>query len=228
MVVRLSRYVVAAIVLVGCKPAADDPRCVPGTSASCACPSGSRGAQTCLPSGTFAACTCTPPAAQNVPPRPSSSAQGATSPASTVDLHRVDWNNRRFRLDGEWIQLTNATARPDRYSLVEVAGTQFGDLTGDATEEVVVEIVRTHYADLPENVGSTEGLDSTREFRVYAARPGEPEPHYIGHATVPDAEIRVLSFAVVGRRLVLTGDPNFGHARAEYEVRGDKVVEIRP
>lgn len=44
-----------ALSLAGC---GEEPGCVPGASAACACPNGGSGAQLCMPSRSYAACTC--------------------------------------------------------------------------------------------------------------------------------------------------------------------------
>ena len=42
----------------GCSSGSQAPKCIPGASAACACPTGQQGAQVCNPAGTFGACQC--------------------------------------------------------------------------------------------------------------------------------------------------------------------------
>jgi hypothetical protein len=42
----------------GCSSGSQAPKCIPGASAACSCPTGQQGAQTCNAAGTFAACVC--------------------------------------------------------------------------------------------------------------------------------------------------------------------------
>jgi len=48
------------VVFFACGGGGDAPKCIPGASIECACPTGQHGAQTCSPAGTFAACQCAP------------------------------------------------------------------------------------------------------------------------------------------------------------------------
>lgn len=48
--------------LAACGDGSDTPKCIPGASVECACPTGQQGAQTCSPAGTFTPCVCATPA----------------------------------------------------------------------------------------------------------------------------------------------------------------------
>jgi len=59
---RSKLWILSSFISVGllgaCGSGSDAPKCVPGASAECACPTGQHGAQSCTSAGTFAACVC--------------------------------------------------------------------------------------------------------------------------------------------------------------------------
>jgi hypothetical protein len=65
------------------------PRCIPGSSSECACPSGSKGAQVCRDDGTFGSCECAISSASAsttqvvAPPPPDAAAKPACDPTGT-------------------------------------------------------------------------------------------------------------------------------------------------
>jgi hypothetical protein len=63
----LSCFLVAS--LAGCGGGSQSPKCIPGASAECYCPTGQQGAQTCTSAGAFTPCVCSsPPEATAKPP----------------------------------------------------------------------------------------------------------------------------------------------------------------
>ncbi len=56
--IALSSLLLAS--LAGCSGGSQVPKCIPGESAKCYCPTGQQGAQTCTSTGSFAACVCLP------------------------------------------------------------------------------------------------------------------------------------------------------------------------
>ena len=84
MVTRL-RVVLAclpAALLGACSGGAQSPKCVPGLTRDCPCPTGQPGAQRCTSAGTFAACVCAAPAVDGGGP---DGAGDTTSPATPTD-----------------------------------------------------------------------------------------------------------------------------------------------
>jgi hypothetical protein len=72
----------------GCSSGSQAPKCIPGASAACACPTGQPGAQICNSAGTFGVCTCSSSTADAAPDLAISvgpQAQLDTRPASGHD-----------------------------------------------------------------------------------------------------------------------------------------------
>ena len=57
---RILASFIPLALLGACGGGGDAPKCVPGASVDCACPTGQHGAQTCSAAGTFTACVCAP------------------------------------------------------------------------------------------------------------------------------------------------------------------------
>ena len=57
---RILASFIPLALLGACGGGGDAPKCVPGASVECACPTGQHGAQTCSGAGTFTACVCAP------------------------------------------------------------------------------------------------------------------------------------------------------------------------
>ena len=64
--VNRQRVVLASLLaasLGGCSGGSQSPKCIPGLTVECPCPTGQQGSQTCTSAGTFAACVCAAPGA---------------------------------------------------------------------------------------------------------------------------------------------------------------------
>jgi len=65
----------------GCSSSSQAPKCIPGASVACACPTGQQGAQACNSAGKFAACVCAAPGLDSGQP---DDTRGTTVPSSQL------------------------------------------------------------------------------------------------------------------------------------------------